>query len=255
MCVFGGFSFFLFFFLFFRQKAGWKAVTARSSAGSKTAPRHASYRRKRRSLGLKRSRCTGVVWWWWWGTCVCVCVCVCVRVCACVCVRVCVCVCVCMSWQCAYCDSVLSCGPLLPKPQQLTAACCLCCPRNVFTGGYSFHLSVSNTSFTITLSYTADLERRECTFYQHQTCPHYSKGVFLGSDDKSGYVSWHIYSINKALFKAAVNQAPCIFGKDQIYLFVFKNVLTTTLSKKITGDRVFSLENGKVQNGPHTSVG
>ena len=25
--------------------------------------------------------------------------------------------------------------PFLPKPQQLTAASCLCCPRNVFTGG------------------------------------------------------------------------------------------------------------------------
>ena len=25
--------------------------------------------------------------------------------------------------------------PMLPKPQQLTAACCLCCPRNIFIGG------------------------------------------------------------------------------------------------------------------------
>ena len=42
--------------------------------------------------------------------------------------------------------------PFLPKPQQLTAASCLCCPRNVFTGGYSFHVSVLNTQCTLTLS-------------------------------------------------------------------------------------------------------
>ena len=40
--------------------------------------------------------------------------------------------------------------PFLPKPQQLTAACFLCCLRNVFTGGYSFHVSVLNTQFTLT---------------------------------------------------------------------------------------------------------
>ena len=34
------------------------------------------------------------------------------------------------------------------------------------------------------------------------------QGVLLSSDDKSGYVSWHIYGINIVLFKAAVNQAP-----------------------------------------------
>ena len=68
--------------------------------------------------------------------------------------------------------------PLLPKPQQLTAACCLCCPRNVFIGGLLVSLVRSKRTLYNNVIGQLLIQRRQNVLSFNTKHAHISQNVY-----------------------------------------------------------------------------